>query len=53
MIEESTDDPENRLLPLHSERDASKARINGSIMHITAIFGLTLAGLVLKDIYGK
>lgn len=30
-----------------------KARINGSLMHITAIFGLTLAGLVLKDLTKK
>ena len=29
---------------------SSKARINGSLMHITSIFGLTLSGLVLKDI---
>lgn len=29
---------------------SSKAIINGSLMHITAIFGLTLAGLVMKDI---
>ena len=29
---------------------SSKAQINGSLMHITAIFGLTLSGLVLKDI---
>lgn len=29
---------------------SSKARINGSLMHITSIFGLTLAGLVLRDI---
>ena len=28
----------------------NKARINGSIMHITAIFGLTLAGLILKHL---
>ena len=28
---------------------SSKAQINGSLMHITAIFGLTLAGLILKD----
>lgn len=27
---------------------SSKARINGSLMHITAIFGLTLAGLVIE-----
>lgn len=28
---------------------SSKAQINGSLMHITAIFGLTIAGLVIKD----
>lgn len=32
-------------------RPSAKARINGSLMHITAIFGLTLAGLVIKHIY--
>ena len=30
--------------------DAQKAQINGSLMHITAIYGLTLAGLIIKDI---
>ena len=30
--------------------DARKAQINGSLMHITAIFGLTLAGLVVQDV---
>lgn len=29
---------------------SSKARINGSLMHITALFGVTLAGLVIKDL---
>lgn len=38
---------------LQSERDSKKKRPNGSIMHITAIFGLTLAGLVLNDIYNR
>lgn len=28
---------------------SSKAQINGSLMHITAIFGLTLSGLVIRD----
>lgn len=28
-------------------------RVNGSLMHITAIFGLTLAGLVIKDMVKK
>lgn len=29
---------------------SSKAQINGSLMHITSIFGLTLCGLVMQDI---
>lgn len=28
---------------------SSKAQINGSLMHITSIFGITIAGLVIKD----
>ena len=32
---------------------SSKAQINGSLMHITAMFGLTLAGLVIQDINKK
>jgi len=30
-----------------------KAAINGSVAHITAIFGFTLAGLVMNDLYLK
>jgi tRNA A37 threonylcarbamoyladenosine dehydratase len=30
---------------------SSKARINGTTAHVTAIFGFTLAGLVIQDIY--
>ena len=29
--------------------DAEKAQINGSLVHITGIFGLTLAGLIMQD----
>ena len=32
---------------------SSKAQINGTMAHITAIFGFTIAGLVLNDIYRK
>lgn len=32
---------------------SSKAQINGSLHHITAIFGITLAGLIIKDLYKK
>jgi len=35
-----------------SDNDDRKARINGSLVHITAIFGFTLAGLVIQDISG-
>ena len=31
----------------------NKAQINGSLAHITAIFGMTLAGLVIQDVYNK
>ena len=33
-----------------SHLDSRKASINGSLVHITAIFGFTLAGLVIQDI---
>ncbi len=29
----------------------NKAQINGAVVHITAIFGMTLAGLVIEDVY--
>lgn len=32
---------------------SGKAVINGTAAHITAIFGMTLAGLVIRDIYDK
>jgi len=32
---------------------SQKAVINGSVAHITAIFGFTLAGLLIQDIYSK
>lgn len=44
---EGSDDP----LANH-EWCSSKAQINGSLMHITAIFGLTLAGLVIGGLRG-
>ena len=33
-----------------SEWDERKARINGAMVHVTAIFGFTLSGLVVQDI---
>lgn len=38
--------------PDHSWND-SKAQINGTMSHITAIFGFTIAGLVMKDILSE
>jgi tRNA A37 threonylcarbamoyladenosine dehydratase len=32
---------------------STKAKINGTTAHITAIFGFTLAGLVIQDIYNQ
>lgn len=33
------------------DRNLRKAQINGSLAHITGIFGLTLAGLLVQDLY--
>lgn len=38
---------------LNHEWCSGKAQINGSLMHITAIFGMTIAGLVVKDAVGQ
>lgn len=32
---------------------SSKAQINGTVAHITAIFGFTIAGMVMNDLYKK
>lgn len=45
----ATDGPGDTDL-LNHEWCSSKAQINGSLMHITAIFGLTISGLILRDI---
>ena len=49
---------ENKGAPADSSNnqsiwDTRKARTNGAIVHITAIFGFTLAGLLIQDIVGK
>ncbi|MBP3203579.1 MAG: tRNA threonylcarbamoyladenosine dehydratase [Bacteroidales bacterium] len=38
---------------LNHEWCSSKAVINGTTAHITGIFGFTLSGLIIKDIYRK
>jgi len=42
-------DPDAEL-PVAHEWCSSKARINGSLVHMTATFGMVLAGLVIQDV---
>ena len=39
--------------PVNHEWCSRKAQINGTVAHTTAIFGFTLAGLVMQDIYSR
>lgn len=39
----------DELLSNQGTRPLEEGRVNGTVMHITALFGLTLAGLVVKD----
>lgn len=46
------------LIPNQGEKEEgkllfNKVQVNGSLCHITATFGMYLAGLVVQDIYGK
>jgi tRNA A37 threonylcarbamoyladenosine dehydratase len=45
--------PEQTAGDGQSAWDKRKARINGTMVHSTAIFGFTLAGLVIRDIVNK
>lgn len=36
--------------PSQSYADPKKAQINGSLVHITAIFGFTLSGIIMQDL---
>lgn len=49
MCPKSEQGPGNAELVNH-EWCSSKAQINGSLMHVTAMFGLMLGGLVIKDL---
>ena len=44
---------EGRADLLNHEWCTSKAQINGTTAHITAIFGFTIAGLIMKDLYDE
>lgn len=40
--------------PLDShDWNSTKAQVNGTMAHVTAIFGFTIAGLVMQDLYDK
>ena len=52
MCPKAQDGPGDHSL-LNNEWCSHKAQINGSLAHVTAIFGMTLAGLVIKDVYDK
>lgn len=44
-------DESKRSALLNIENPSKKAQINGTLVHITSIFGFTLAGLVIQHIY--
>jgi len=50
-VAESTDREEGRADLLHHSWNDRKAQINGTLSHITAIFGFTLAGIIIDKIY--
>ena len=50
MCPKAQDGPGNPDL-LNHEWCSSKAQINGTTVHVTAIFGMTLSGLIIDDIY--
>ena len=50
-IADTTSHVEGRDDLLSHDWNAKKAQINGTMAHATAIFGFTLAGLVMKEIY--
>lgn len=50
ILDSGTDE---HKLNVNGSYDQKKSKINGSIMHITAIFGLTLASMVIEDIVSR
>ncbi len=52
MCPKAQDGPGDASL-LNHEWCSSKAQINGTTVHITAIFGMTLSGLIINDVYKK
>lgn len=52
MCPKATDGPGDAAL-LNHEWCSLKAQINGSLMHITSMFGIMLGGLIIEDIAGS
>lgn len=50
-IYETDESKQSELLKI--DNPSKKAQINGTLVHITAVFGFTLAGLVIQDICKK
>lgn len=50
--QDASEGPGDKALLNHDWSD-SKAQINGTTAHVTAIFGMMLSGLVVQDIYTK
>ena len=50
--QDASEGPGDKSLLNHDWSD-SKAQINGTTAHVTAIFGMMLSGLVVQDIYTK
>ena len=53
LVEDNTENVENSAQDALQGFRSPKAQTNGSLAHITAIFGFTLSGLVLKDIANR
>jgi tRNA A37 threonylcarbamoyladenosine dehydratase len=52
MCPEKSLDPDNPDAPVH-EWCSKKKQINGSVVHITGIYGFMLSGLVVQDVVAK
>lgn len=51
--EEVMENREGDLNEIQVDGPVKKAQVNGSLAHITGVFGFTLTGLILQDIYNK
>lgn len=51
LVYDTDESKKSELLKV--DNPSKKAQINGTLVHITAVFGFMLAGLVIQDIYKK